>query len=123
MINVHTSLLFNDGSGLIRGKCLKVYKGYARTAGTLGDFVAFSIQKKRPRFKIKAKRLVYLGIIIGVNRNTRRKTGHYFNFKANKALVLVDKTTLLSRRIHHFLPTEMRDYKIDKLRLLINKFV
>jgi ribosomal protein L14 len=123
MISVHTCLVFNDGTGLIRGRCLKVYKGYARTTGTLGDFVAFSIIKKRPRFKIKAKRLVYLGVIIGVNRNTRRKTGHYFNFRTNKALALADKTTLLSRRISHFLPTELRDYKIDRLRLLINKFL
>jgi ribosomal protein L14 len=123
MISVRTVLTFNDGTGLIRGRCLKVYKGSAQTVGTLGDFVAFSIRKKRPRFKIKAKRLVYLGIIIGVNRNIRRKSGHYFNFKGNKALVLTDRTTLLSRRVRHFLPTEMREFKIDKLRLLINKFV
>lgn len=75
-----------DNSGVRVGKCLRVY---GKVCGTVGDVILLSVKKYVTNKKIE-KGNMFRGVLVKINRNVFRKTGHYLRANLN-AVVLIKK--------------------------------
>lgn len=89
MIQLRTILNVADNSGARKLQCFMVLGGSTRRYAFLGDIVVCSVRDAIPHGAIK-KGEVVKGVVVRVNKETRRKDGSYIRFDDN-AVCLLDE--------------------------------
>lgn len=125
MVGIGSEINCIDNTGILRGRCIKVYNGffYKTTGGVCEVILITPTRGKVKDAFIKVQKKVYPFLIVGVNRNRRRPTGHYINYTYNKGVVLKDKEELLANRIMRPVCRELRQTKFSKILLVGRKSI
>jgi large subunit ribosomal protein L14 len=118
MIYKQTILKNADNSGVVWSKCIKVQGTCNITTARLGDTVLVSIFKISS--KKKAKKKIYMGLIVGVNNWSKRQDGSYIRFFKNKILLLSSELKFLGTRVYGPTPKEIR---IGQKEVLYKKII
>jgi len=124
MLFIGTKLKIVDNSGAKIAKCLTNYsKKYKKTVG-IGDLILVSLKKIRNRKKI-VKRLVYVGLIVGVKYWVVRKDGTRIRFFNNRVLIFSKQFKFLGSRIYGLIlkETKIKILKRKKYRTFFKKII
>jgi ribosomal protein L14 len=107
MIQIETQLLAIDKLGILKGKCIHVYRGfYKKTTATTGDKILVSI-RKRNATKITLKKKTNQAILAHVNIFCRRLSGNYYRFDNNGFLTLHTDGSYRGGSLRKPLPREL----------------
>jgi large subunit ribosomal protein L14 len=115
MIQLRSILSSADNTGAKRLACIKVFGGYKKRYGRLGDIIAVSIKEATPHSLVK-KGEVHHAVIVRIRKESRRADGSYIRFDDNAA-VLIDKKTKEPKgtRILGPIPRELRTKGFNKI--------
>lgn len=89
MIRLRTVLVPADNTGAKKLRVIHIYRGFKRTAGTLGDEVSAVVDEADPNGVVKDSEIVR-AVIVRVRKEKGRKDGSYIRFDDN-AGVIIDK--------------------------------
>jgi ribosomal protein L14 len=122
MVKIETRVQVFDNSGVIVGKCIKIYKGSARLGSArLGDLILIAVQRRQPNVVLTSK--LYLALVVAQRKSYRRRSGHRFAFDQNGVVLLKDRTARLASRISQPIAREVRAPTTAKVTLLARKVV
>ena len=115
MIQMRTMLQSADNTGAKKLQCIKVYGGYKKRYGRIGDIVTCSIKEAKPHSMVKKGEVVH-AVIVRTRKETRRSSGIYVRFDDN-AVVLINKKDLEPRGTRVFGPVarELRKRGFGKI--------
>jgi len=91
MIQLRTMLALADNSGARKVAVFRVWGGYKKRYGQLGDIVTGSVKEATPHGLVKKGEVVHL-VIVRQRKEYRRADGTYIRFSDN-AGVIVDPNT------------------------------
>ena len=110
MINKETLFYAVDNSGARIVKVISSTKKALKNI-EIGDFVLVSIKslrKKRRIFSKVKKGKVYIGLVVGLNKE-KRKIRHTFTKKDKNTIILLSRSyKLIGNRVYKTLPIELR---------------
>lgn len=126
MIQQETFLQVVDNSGVKVIKCFHIMKSSRRLHGFIGDVIKGSIRELRSnRFKkaIHKQGDVVFALIVQVKQGIKRKTGQYFQFFKNCAILIDSKGQPVGSRISLPLLKEFRGKKYLKVLSLTSVII
>jgi ribosomal protein L14 len=100
MVFFGTVLDNNDGSGILKVKCVCVLKKSYFRAGCVGDFIVVVVKRRKVIVhKSLQNQVITLGLIVSVNYNVYRKDGSFVRFFCNKVILVDSKFVFISKRV------------------------
>jgi large subunit ribosomal protein L14 len=122
MIIIGTRLKVVDNSGGKIAKCIKII-GKTKTA-YVGNIILLSLKKFINRKKIN-KRIIYIGLVIGIKFWIRRLDGVFVKFFSNRALLFNKQFKFIGTRIYGILlkETKSKNLKEKKYRTYFHKII
>lgn len=89
MVQIQTILKVADNTGAKKVMCLKIFGGYKKRYGRIGDIITAAVKEAVPHAAVKKGDVVH-AVIVRTKKETRRQDGVYVRFDEN-ACVLIDK--------------------------------
>lgn len=114
MIYIGSFLKSADNSGARLVKCLKIYKKFAKSKGSVGDIVLVSVRRVNPKKKIK-KGEILKGIIVRSKDRICRYGGVLLSFNSSSIVLFNKRDGLLGTRILEPVAYELRNCNQLKL--------
>lgn len=90
MLQLRSILNSADNTGAKKLSLIKVYGGFKRKFGRIGDIVLCVVKEADPYGTVKKHEMIK-GVIVRTRKEYRRKDGSYIRFDDN-AVVLIDNT-------------------------------
>ena len=106
MIIIGSKLIVVDNSGGFIAKCIRIIKK-GKKIGSIGDTILVTLIKFINKRKVK-KRVIYLGLIIGIKYWVYRLDGIYIKTFNNSILLFNKQFKLLGSRIYGSLLKEVK---------------
>ena len=91
MVQLRTILALADNTGAKRIAVFRVWGGYKKRYGQLGDIVTGSIKEATPHGMVKKGEVVHL-VIVRQRKEYRRSDGTYIRFSDNAGVIIDPKT-------------------------------
>lgn len=110
MIIIGTNLNIVDNSGGKIAKCIKVIS--KKKTASIGNIVLVSLKKFLNRRKVK-KRVIYIGLIVGIKSWVSRSDGVFIKFFSNRILLFNKQFKFIGTRIYGIL---LKEVKISNLK-------
>ena len=109
MILINTKLWVADNSGILKIKCINIYKK-KKNPGYPGDIILFSLRKINLQKNKISKGTLMKGVIVRLKDKIRRSGGYIF--MNQNAVIILNKNNLpLGNRIFGPIFRELRNYK------------
>src|SRR5262249_40550071 len=122
MIQMYTFLDVADNTGAKECMCIKVLGGSRRRYAGLGDIIVASVKKAIPGGDVKPGEVIK-GVVVRLEKATRRNDGSYVRFDRN-ALVLIDnEKNPRGTRIFGAVARELREKGFVKITNLASEVV
>lgn len=102
MIQLRSMLDVADNTGAKKIRVIKVYGGYQKRYGRVGDIVTASVREATPHTSQKKGDVVH-AVLVRTRKEIRRPDGIYVRFDDNAA-VIIDKATKEPRGTRIFGP-------------------
>ena len=122
MIIIGTKLNISDNSGAKIAKCIKIInkKKYI----SIGNILLVSLKKFFNRKKIK-KRIIYIGLIIGIKYWVFRLDGTFIKFFSNNLLLFNKQFKFIGTRIYGliFKEVKIKNLKEKKYKNYFHKII
>lgn len=123
MIQPQSLIQIADNSGAKLGRVFKVLGGSKKRYASIGEIVAFSVQRAEPRKQVKKKDILY-GIVVRQKAPFRRPDGTYLRFDENAVVVLDSaKKEPLAGRVFGPIPREIGEAGFQKITSLAPEVV
>jgi large subunit ribosomal protein L14 len=124
MLFIGSRLKIVDNSGAKIAKCLTNYKKKNKQTMLIGDLILVALKKIKSRKKV-SKRILYVGLIVGVNYWLKRKDGTLVRFFNNRVLIFNKQLKFLGSRIYGLILKEVKIkiFKQKKYRTFFKKIV
>ena len=116
MIIIGTKLNIVDNSGGKIAKCIKVIK--KKKTASIGSIILVSLKKFLNRRKVK-KRVIYIGLIIGVKSWVYRLDGAFIKFFSNRILLFNKQFKFIGTRIYGILLKEVKIFNMKEKNIEI----
>jgi large subunit ribosomal protein L14 len=107
MIYLESQLKVVDNSGAKWAKCISIKKNGKHPSATVGMLILVSLKKFSSRKKVN-KRIIYVGLIIGVSYWISRLDGSLIKFFSNRLLLFNKQFKFLGTRIYGSILKEIR---------------
>ena len=107
MIQAESQLKVVDNSGAKWAKCISVKKKGKYPTGKIGMLILVSLKKFSNRKKVN-KRIIYIGLIVGVSYWTDRIDGSFVKFFSNRLLLFNKQFKFLGTRVYGSILKEIR---------------
>lgn len=107
MIQLKSRLKVSDNSGGNWSQCICVKKKGKYPKATIGMLILITLKKISNRKKVN-KRIIYIGLIIGVSYWIARIDGIFIKFFSNRLLLFNKQFKLLGTRIYGILLKEIK---------------
>ncbi len=91
MIQTRTMLKVADNTGAKKIQCIKIFGGYKKRYGRIGDIITAVVKLAEPHMLVHKSDIVH-AVIVRVSKETKRPDGSYIRFDDNAA-VIIDKTS------------------------------
>ena len=111
MIIIGTKLNIVDNSGGKIAKCIKVIN--KKKTASIGNIILVSLKKFLNRRKVK-KRVIYIGLIIGVKSWVHRLDGTFIKFFSNRILLFNKQFKFIGTRIYGVLLKEVKIFNLKE---------
>ena len=108
-----TYLTVADNSGAKIAKCLQVMQVGNKQIASAGNLILVSLKKIKIRKKV-AKRLMYVGLVVGVKQWLKRNDGTLLRFFLNRMLLFNKQFKFLGTRIYGLIIKETKIYSLKK---------
>ena len=120
MIQVGTTLVISDNSGVKKARCIKILKKTKKNMGQVGDLVVVSLQETNSKNSNRAlkKGQLFKAVILETKRSKRRQDGTSYAFQRNAAALLSPQGSPLGTRVQGTAPFEVREKNFMKLLVL-----
>jgi large subunit ribosomal protein L14 len=124
MIIIGTKLLIVDNSGGKIAKCIRIIEKGKKKFASVGNTILVSLVKFINKKKVK-KRVIYIGLIIGIKYWVCRMDGTYIKFFSNSILLFNKQSKFLGTRIYGILLKEVKikTMKDKKNRTYFHKII
>lgn len=126
MVQHGTFLKVIDNSGAKQVLCIKVFKGFQKRYGGIGECIKISIKalrlKRRSSSKVK-KGSVHNALIVQTKQGVKHKFGDRVAFFKNGVVILSKQYQLLGTRIFGLVPRTLRSTKFMKFLSLASGVV
>jgi large subunit ribosomal protein L14 len=124
MLFIGSRLKIVDNSGAKIAKCLTNYIKKNKQTMLIGDLILVVLKKIKSRKKV-SKRVVYVGLVVGVNYWLKRKDGTLVRFFNNRVLIFNKQLKFLGSRIYGLILKEVKIkiFKQKKYRTFFKKIV
>jgi large subunit ribosomal protein L14 len=124
MLFIGSRLKIVDNSGAKIAKCLTNYKKKNKQTILIGDLILVALKKIKSRKKV-SKRIIYIGLVVGVNYWLKRKDGTIVRFFNNRVLIFNKQLKFLGSRIYGLILKEVKikTFKQKKYRTFFKKIV
>lgn len=118
MIQLRTIVKVADNTGVRRAACFKVYGGYQKRYGRVGDIIALSVKEAVPHSMVKKGEVLH-AVVVRTRKEMKRRDGTYIRFGDN-AVVIIDKKTKEPKgtRIFGPIPREIKNLGYNKIASL-----
>lgn len=118
MIQNESKIKVADNTGAKVIQCIKIFGGYKKRYGKIGDIIAASVLEAIPLGQVKKGEIVY-AVIVRQKKELPRKDGSYIRFDENAA-VLINKNDKTPRgtRIFGPIPREIKEKGFQKIASL-----
>lgn len=117
MLQIESQLKIVDNSGAKWAKCISVNKKGKKTAAKIGMLILVSLKKFSNRKKIN-KKIIYIGLIVGVSYWVKRLDGSSVKFFSNRLLLFNKQFKFLGTRVYG---TILKEIRIKSLNIGTNK--
>jgi large subunit ribosomal protein L14 len=107
MIQVESNLKVVDNSGAKWAKCILVRKKGKHSWATVGMFILVSLKKFSNKKKVN-KRIIYIGLIVGICYWVKRIDGTLIKFFSNRLLLFNKQFKFLGTRVYGTILKEIR---------------
>jgi large subunit ribosomal protein L14 len=107
MIRVGSQLKIIDNSGGRWGKCISSNKKGRYPSATIGMLILISLKKFSNRKKVN-KRILYIGLIVGISYWISRIDGCFIKFFSNRLLLFNRNLKFLGTRIYGSILKEIK---------------
>ncbi len=107
MIRRGTHLKVSDNTGAKYVECIGTFGGAGRRYASTKDVIRVSIKKLDRKKKLK-KKLVYLGLIIGIKNKLRRVDGSFVKCWTNRVVLITGKSKFMGTNVHGPLCKEIK---------------
>ena len=99
MLQIESKLKVVDNSGAKWAKCISVKRKGKYPKATIGMLILVSLKKFSNRKKVN-KRIIYVGLIVGVSYWIYRIDGSFIKFFSNRVLLFTKQFKFLGTRIY-----------------------
>lgn len=89
MIQLRTIVKVADNTGARKLRCIRVFGGYRKRYGRVGDIITVSVFEALPHTQVKKGQVLH-AVIVRTRSQIRRTDGIYVRFDENAA-VIIDK--------------------------------
>lgn len=107
MIQVESKLKVIDNSGGKWAKCILVKKKGKRAFGTVGMLILVVLKNFSNRKKVN-KRIIYVGLIVGVSHWITRPDGIFVKLFSNRVLLFTKQFKFLGTRVYGSVLKELK---------------
>lgn len=107
MIYIESELKVVDNSGGKWAKCILIKKKGNKTWATIGTLILVTLKKFSHRKKVN-KRIIYIGLIVGINFWISRLDGTFIRFFSNRILLFNKQFKFLGTRIYGGILKELK---------------
>jgi large subunit ribosomal protein L14 len=107
MLKVGSYLRVVDNSGAKWAKCINIKKKGKYVSATIGMLILITLKKISNRKKVN-KRIIYLGLIVGVSYWVYRVDGTFVKFFTNRLLLFNKQIKFLGSRIYGIFLKEIK---------------
>ena len=91
MVQLRTMLALADNTGAKKVAVFRVWGGYKKRYGQLGDIVTGSVKEATPHGMVKKGEVVHL-VVVRQRKEYRRVDGSYIRFSDNAGVIVDPKT-------------------------------
>ena len=117
MIQIESQLKIVDNSGAKWAKCISVKKKGKNPIASVGMLILVSLKKFSNRKKVN-KRIIYIGLVVGIRYWLSRINGNFIKFFSNRLLLFNKQIKFLGTRIYGSI---LKEIKINSLVVGKNK--
>ena len=123
MVIIGTKLLIVDNCGAKLAKCIKIIGKDKKTA-SIGNIILITLRKFINKKKVK-KRVIYIGLIVGIKYWVSRMDGSFIKFFTNRILIFNKQLKFLGTRVYGILLKEVKikNIKENKYRTHFHKII
>lgn len=114
MIQEYSRLVVADNSGAREAMVIRVYGGFKRRFGSLGDTVLVAIKDALPNGAIKPGDKSK-AVVIRTHKEFRRPDGTYVRFDDNACVLIDDKGEPRGTRVFGPVARELRERRFTKI--------
>ncbi len=107
MLNIGSYLRIVDNSGAKLAKCLKNIKKNIKQTVSIGDLILVVLKNFKNRKKI-SKRVIYIGLVVGIKYWLIRKDGTFVKFFNNRVLIFNKQFKFLGSRVYGLILKEVK---------------
>lgn len=107
MLKIGSQLRVVDNSGAKWAKCIHIKKKGKYVSATIGMLILITLKKFSNRKKVN-KRIIYLGLIVGVSYWVSRNDGTFVKFFSNRLLIFNKQIKFLGSRIYGIVLKEIK---------------
>jgi large subunit ribosomal protein L14 len=111
MISTSSKVIVVDNSGGKIGRCITVIKKSNVKIGYIGDMILLSLIKFISKKKVK-KKVIYIGLIIGITYWVYRVDGCYIKCFYNSILLFNKQFKFIGSRVHSIILKEVKSKNI-----------
>jgi large subunit ribosomal protein L14 len=113
MLQSQTLLKIIDNSGAKVGKCLAIFKNSNKNNAKPGDLVLISLEKTQniitlKKLNVLKKKQLFVGLIVTTKCPFKKKSGFYYKFNENTAILLDKNKNLLGNRVNGLVLKEFK---------------
>lgn len=91
MVQLRTMMTLADNTGAKRVAVFRVWGGYKKRYGQLGDIVTGSVKQATPHGMVKKGEVVHM-VVVRQRKEFRRVDGTYIRFSENAGVIVDPKT-------------------------------
>jgi large subunit ribosomal protein L14 len=124
VISIGTKLKIFDNCGAKLAKCLKIIKTGNKKTASAGNLVLVALSNFKSAKKV-SKRIIYIGLIVGVNFWIARNEGTIIKFFSNNVLIFNKQYKFLGTRVYGIILKEAKKIalKSKKNRTYFKKII
>lgn len=115
MVQLRSMLTLADNSGAKKLMVIRVWGGYKKRYGRIGDIATCVVKEAIPHGAVKKSEIVK-ALIVRTRKETRRADGTYIRFDDNAAVIVDPKTKeIKGTRIFGPIPREIKGLGYNKI--------
>lgn len=124
MINIGSKLNIVDNSGASEAKCIHIINKSNKKVGFIGDIILITLRKFFNKKKVK-KKIIYIGLIIGLSYWLHRLDGTLIKFFSNCILLFNKQFKFLGTRVYGIILKEVKilNLKEKKRKTYFSKII